>query len=105
MEGILQGTTPTLRLILPEDLPVSSLDEVELTLHNAGSTLVKGLADVTLDTEDNAIVYVFSESETLKLSVGTSLVYQLRTRVGSMIQGTKKQAVAVHDLISDKEMA
>lgn len=103
--GILQGTTPTLRLILPEDLPVSSLDEVELTFHNAGSTLVKGLADVTLDTEDNAIVYVFSESETLKLATGTSLVYQLRTRVGSMIQGTKKQAVSIYDLISDKEMA
>lgn len=107
MASILQGTTPSLEItIKPEDFAVSDVVKLEFVLKGGGLDIMKGLADVTLDAEENSITYKFSEAETLALDPKQHLYYQLRFSFpdGSII-GTRKASLRVEDLISEAVMS
>lgn len=67
MNGILQGTTPKLVITIPDTCPLSSVTDIELTMAHKCEKVIYGLADVTIDTEENTVTYAFTEAQTLAL--------------------------------------
>lgn len=104
MNGILQGTTPSLVIEIPEQLPVDTITAAELTIKHSGRTTLFHLADLTVDAEDNTISKAFSEQETLALNPVSPLSWQLRIQTPDGIFGTVQQRISVLDLISEVEI-
>ena len=91
---ILRGTTPPIKIILKqEDLDISSIEKLELKIWQEGHTLIKGIGDVTLDTEDNSINYEMTEEETL--SFNTKSTAKIRCRFGI---GTKRCGTGIYNV-------
>lgn len=106
MSAILQGTTPSLEIIISsDDFAVSDVTKLELVFQNAGNTVKHDLDDVTINTTANSFTYQFTEAETLALSPASSLYWQMRFGFsdGSIV-GTEKGSVNVSDLISEAVM-
>lgn len=105
MASILQGTTPSLKIIISEeDFRVEDITQLELTFRNAGK--VWKTDSVTTDPAENSITYSFTEEETLALDATERLYYQYRFwfQDGSII-GTKKASVSVSVLLSEESGA
>lgn len=102
MIEILQGTTPTFTIEIPEEISVSGITALELSLANGSGLIIKRLADVNLDANANAITYHFTEAETLSLNPHIPLTYQIRFEAQGEIYGTKKARINVDDLMSQE---
>ena len=104
MDGILQGTTPTLTIgFNTADLLLSNVSALELTFDQMDDPVYKHLEDVTIDTDANSISYHFTQEETLALLPTRVLNWQVRLLMldGNII-GTTKAQISVADLISDE---
>lgn len=106
MNSILQGTTPTLTIIIDaDDFAVANVTKLELAMKHNGVVSLYGLDDVTLDSVANSISYSFTEGETLALVPDKPIQFQLRFAfVNGSIVGTKKMTINVSDLISEEVM-
>lgn len=104
MADILQGTTPSLEIkIDAHDFAVSDVTVFELTFRNGSNTYIKGLSDVSLDTQRNSFLYRFTQEETLALDVRQQLEYQCRFKFSdNSVVGTVKARISVKDLISEE---
>lgn len=102
MNGILQGTTPTLVLEIPEQIPVSSITAAELAIKQGSSVVLYHLPDLVVDGEENTISREFTEAETLAMNPVTPLSWQLRIQTSDGIFGTVQQRISVLDLISQE---
>lgn len=102
MNGILQGTTPTLVITIPEGIPVSTITAAELTFKHGDALTIHHLPDLDVDTEENSISYAFTEQETLALNPIAPLSWQLRIQTPDGIFGTVQQRISVLDLISQE---
>lgn len=106
-ENILQGTTPTLKIkVKPADLPLTNVADIELSFKQWDTpVLVKGLADVGIDTTNNYITYHFTEQETLNLLPRTDIEWQLRLKtIGGEVFGTVLSRFDVAELLSKEVM-
>lgn len=94
MNGILRGTTPSLKLRLkPEDCLVTDIVELEVVVWNGIFQKTYGLDDVTLDSDANKIVIHFTEEETLGMDSSKSLRWQMRAEMpDGNIVGTRESA-------------
>lgn len=104
MNEILQGTTPSLTITIPEEIAVSSITAAELAFRHSGTTTLYHLSDLTVDSEANTLTYPFTEAETLALSPTAPLTWQLRIQTADGIFGTAQQRINVLDLISDEAL-
>lgn len=104
--NILQGTTPTLTLAIEDsDFTVADITELELTLSNNGTEHIYHISDVELDPSNNAILYHFTEAETMALVPNKRLWYQLRFQFGDgAIVGTTAAFLNIDNLISQELM-
>ena len=105
MNGILQGTTPHLEITIPDTCPLSAVNAIELTIKHKDQVTKYGMSDVTVDTTNNKITYVFSETQTLALDPKAPVIWQLRLKTSGGILGTAEQEIRVYDLISEDVMA
>lgn len=106
MNSILQGTTPTLTILVDTaDLLLSDIVELELTFQQVGDPVYKHMPDVSIDTDANTISYHFTQEETLALIPTRQLNWQIRFEMpdGNII-GTTIAQINVSDLISDEVM-
>lgn len=106
MAEILQGTTPSLAIAIDtDDFLVSDVVKLEFTIKHNSTTTIHGLSDVTVDTDENTFTYTFTEEETLALTPGKPLRYQLRFMFNDgNIVGTTAMTVQVTDLYSEEVM-
>lgn len=102
MNGILQGTTPTLVITIPDEIPVSDIRALELAIKHNGAVTLHHLPDVTVNANDNSISRTFTEAETLALNPSMPLFYQLRIQTIDGIFGTEQSRLNVLDLISQE---
>lgn len=102
MNGILQGTTPSLVITIPEEIPVSTITAAELTFKHANTLSIYHLSDLDVDTEENSLTYAFTETETLALNPIAPLSWQLRIQTPDGIFGTIQQRISVLNLISQE---
>ena len=59
-----QYTTPTIRISIPDTLPVNTITSLVVTLLQSKVRLEIKLDDVALDTTNNAIVFGLTQEET-----------------------------------------
>ena len=59
-----QYTTPTINITIPDSLVVSDITSLAVTLLQGKKRLEKSLTDVTIDSENNAIVFTLTQEET-----------------------------------------
>lgn len=104
MNGILQGTTPSLTITIPEEISVSSITALELAFKQMASVTLLHLADVSMDAEANTITYAFTEAQTLALISSAPLMWQLRIETADGIFGTPQGRLNVLDLISQEAL-
>lgn len=105
MNGILQGTTPSLSITIPEEISVTSITALELAFKQMGSVMLLHMADVSLDAEANSITYSFTQAQTLALIPSAPLMWQLRIETVDGIFGTPQSRINVLDLISQEELS
>ena len=101
MDSILQGTTPSLTIpIDPTDFTITDIVALELRIKQKSNLSIYGLSNVTIDPVNNAIVYQFTEAETLAFIPGVILSAQVRFWFadGSII-GTNQMNFNVDDLL------
>ena len=67
---MVQATTPTFILTLPNDIDLGEAAHVYFTLKQNGLEIEKSDSDLTIDA--NEVSVYLSQEETLKLSVGTA---------------------------------
>lgn len=69
-----RATTPTHTFTLPSSVTVGSLQKAVLTYsQNGGTVLQKSLADLTIDSDKNALYYEMTQEETLLFAPGKAL--------------------------------
>ena len=75
-----RATTPTHTFTLPSSVTVGSLQKAVLTYsQNGGTVLQKSLADLTIDSDKNALYYEMTQDETNLFAPGKALA-QLRVK-------------------------
>lgn len=91
---ILRGTTPPIKILLnPEDLDVTRIEALELKIWQDNHELIKGIGQVTIDSEENSINTELTEEETLGFN--TKSTAKLRCRFGI---GTKRYGTCVYNI-------
>lgn len=96
---IMQGTTPELRIKIPDTLKVTESVAVELYILNGYSYCTYTKDDLTLDEETNSIVKRFTEDETAMYTPGRGITVQGRLWFADGTVGFKKIAIGVSDMI------
>lgn len=106
MSGILRGTTPDLVIkVKQEDFLVTDVTKLEVTIWNGTRQTIYGLADVTLDTAENAFCIHFTEADTLALVSSKSLKWQMRCMFADgNIVGTDESAPVQIEPLKSKEV-
>lgn len=104
---ILQGTTPYLACHFnPDKLNVANIVALELAFQQIQTycpmLLIKGKDDCTIDTENNTILYHFTQDETLKMKVDKPLKFQFRFLIEGEFVGTHAKEIRVEELLSHK---
>ena len=69
---MVQATTPTFILTLPNDIDLGEAAHVYFTLKQKNAEIVKEDSDLTID--GNEVSVYLSQAETVKLSVGAALL-------------------------------
>lgn len=69
---MVQATTPTFILTLPNDIDLGEAAHVYFTLKQKNAEIVKEDSDLTVD--GNEVSVYLSQAETVKLSVGAALL-------------------------------
>ena len=67
---MVQATTPTFVLTLPQDIDLGEAAHVYFTLRQNGSVIEKSDTDLTIDA--NEVEVYLPQEETLKLSIGAA---------------------------------
>ena len=83
-----QYTTPTIRIAIPDSLPVSSMTALVITMLQGKVRLEKKLTDVQLDTENNVIAFTLSQEETGMFSPNNIVSVQCHILVGNTAYAT-----------------
>lgn len=103
--SILQGTTPSLVITVPDTVDLSAVTAIELTLTHDNNKHIIDLSGVTVDTTANTITYDFTEAFTLSLDPEKPMKWQLRVKTSAgKILGTPIKTVSVLDLMSEEAM-
>lgn len=100
MSLVLQGTTPLMIVGVPEDVPLSEVEEVEFKMWNAeNDELISEFkkADFVFDTDQNVMTRLFSEAETMDLPESVSVQARF-FMTDKTINGTLKTSYSVIEL-------
>ena len=95
-----QGTTPTISIQLPPDIPVSDLTDARLTLcQNGTEKKCVALADLTVDTDTNTLSLTLTQAETLDLSAVYYLDVQLKVNYNGTIMASQIASYDVNEIL------
>lgn len=106
MATIIQGTTPSLEIVIPGGIAVADLSDLRVDLMQGDLVVVKSLNDVMIDKSFNKIYLPLTEMETLSFSAGVVNV-QLRYRLAgdTTIRATYLNPIKVYPLGVSSSMA
>lgn len=104
MSMILQGTTPSLEIVIDSnDFSVTDVQKLEILIWQDNSRpSVYGLEDVIVDPDSNSYIIEFGESFTLSLKPSAVLFWQMRCVMpdGNIVGTVKSRGIPVSELKS-----
>ena len=84
-----RGTTPKFVFTLPNTTDVDQIDAAYVSFEQNGAKIIeKELADLTVDSANNALLFELTQTETLSLQPG-QVLYQLRFTIGTEAYATR----------------
>ena len=100
MTGIIRGTTPSITYAF-DTIAVADIAEAYITIDYAGETIIeKDMSDSY--TGDNALVWMFTQAETLAFPIGNATV-QVNWKLNSGERGASfEQVIPVLDNLKDE---
>lgn len=99
-----QFTTPLITITIPEELPVSTIDKLVVTLKQASLKIEKAETEVTFDTENNKINVHLSQEETGLFGPG-SVQVQVHILVGNTAYATNIMTANIYANIHGEVIA
>ena len=96
---MIRGTTPTITMNLPSNVPVNTIDSAIVSIVQSGKEIIgKGLSKMTIDAEKNILAVKLTQEETLSLSAKNKTYVQLKVKTTS---GDVLSHVSVPVVVSD----
>lgn len=104
MSMILQGTTPSLEIIIdPDDFLVTDVQKLEILIwQDAGKKSTYNLTNTLIDDEANSFTVEFSEAYTMSLRPASPLYWQMRCMLpnGNIVGTPKSRGISIGELMS-----
>ena len=83
-----QFTTPTIVITIPDDLPVSTITSLVVTIKQNNIKLEKNMLSTVLDPDENTITLTLTQEETGMFAPGESVKVQCHILVGNTAYAT-----------------
>lgn len=100
-----QGTTPTIKMILPDEINVTAVNEAVLTIAQHGKEKIKiSLAGMNVGEDDNSLTVTLLQSETLALDKLCAAEIQLKIKIGTTITASNIMYVPVSEILNKEEI-
>lgn len=98
------GTTPTMQIELPDDIPVTEIEAAVFSFAQQGTEIItKKLDEMMIDAETNCIIIDLSQQETLRFTDNMMVDMQLKFRRQNNVE--KTDVVKMHvDTVINKEV-
>lgn len=96
-----RGSTPEIKINLPEKVDLSEMKEIWVTVKNFYTTITKKLSegDVIVDAEHNNVKIGLNQEETLSLSPGQAKVQVRFLTNGEQSFPTNEMVMTVKDIL------
>lgn len=100
-----QGTTPTIKMILPDEIDVSAVKEAILTIAQHGKEKIKiSLAGMKVGADDNSLTVTLLQGETLELDKLCAAEIQLKIKIGTTVTASNIMYVPVSEILNKEEI-
>lgn len=101
---MIRGTTPTLKIELPADVPVTDLDAAVFSFAQRDTEIVKKTLDEMMrNAEDNTLIVELSQQETLRFTDNVLVDMQLKIKRQGNVEVTDIVRMPV-DTVINKEV-
>ena len=97
-----RGTTPNLIFNFCNDIDFSLVEKAIVTFTQNGEILFNKEADIASDIKDNKLTIKLSQEDTLLMSAGSYVQYQVRLLVNGEVFATPIYKSIVYDTLSDE---
>lgn len=100
-----QGTTPTIKMILPDEIDVSAVKEAILTIAQHKKEKIKiSLAGMKVGADDNSLTVTLLQGETLALDKLCVAEIQLKIKIGTTVTASNIMYVPVSEILNKEEI-
>lgn len=102
---MIRGTTPTISMKLPSNVPVSAITSAMVSIKQVGrkEKIDKNLSEMTFDAGENTLMVKLSQAETLSLFAQKTTDLQLKVKMSDgTVLATYPMPIAVVDVINEE---
>lgn len=100
-----QGTTPTIKMILPDEIDVTAVKEAVLTIAQHGKEKIKiSLAGMKVGADDNSLTVTLLQGETLALDKLCAAEIQLKIKIDTTVTASNIMYVPVSEILNKEEV-
>lgn len=101
---MIRGTTPTIQIQLPDDVPIADLDAAVFSFAQRDTEIIKKTLDEMMrNAEDNTLIVELSQQETLRFTDNVMVDMQLKIKRQGNIDVTDIVRMPV-DTVINKEV-
>lgn len=100
-----QGTTPTIKMILPDEISVTAVKEAILTIAQHRKEKIKiSLSNMKVGADDNSLTVTLLQDETLALDKLCAAEIQLKIKIGTTVTASNIMYVPVREILNKEEI-
>ena len=100
-----QGTTPTIKMILPDDIKVSTLNNAVFTIAQNGKDKINiHLSEMKVGSNDNSLTVTLSQRETLSMEKMFAAEIQLKIKIGTTVTASNIMYIQVSEILNKEEI-
>ena len=101
---MIRGTTPTIQIQLPDDVPIADLDAAVFSFAQRDTEIIKKTLDEMMrNAEDNTLIVELSQQETLRFTDNVMVDMQLKIKRQGNVDVTDIVRMPV-DTVINKEV-
>lgn len=100
---MIRGTTPTIQIVLPDDVLVSDLNAAVFSFaQNDTEIIKKTLPEMMVNADDNSLIIELSQQETLRFADNMLVSMQLKLRRLNNVEITDIVMLPVQKIINNE---
>lgn len=102
---MIRGTTPTITMKLPSNIPVGNIATAMVSIQQVGrkEKIDKNLTEMTIDKDKNYLMVKLTQEDTLSLFANKATNLQLKVKLNDgTVSATYPMPLAVVDIINEE---